>query len=254
MLPLELIPKSESTPASCPLISAQATDVKYPLPSTNVATAFEVGRLVEVDAADIYLFGRGLQFADVQDVSLLQWFPDWFHTQLGGTDKLLIVGCLLSLPLLVVWTARLIIKRKWSTLDEALVLGTVTCCYLFWQTSAPLIRYGYAYVLLLAFLTFGMVLSRMGSERIVYYCLILYGIYKVSALLPYTMNVIKMEHYVWQQEYGLYDMEEYEVNGITFYYPVEGDQSGYEYFPSTAGKIDFEFRGDTIEDGFRLLD
>ena len=42
------------------------------------------------------------------------------------------------------------------------------------------------------------------------------------------------------------------MDGVTFYFSTEGDRAGYEYFPATVGIVDFEFRGDSIEDGFRM--
>ncbi|MBD5475645.1 MAG: hypothetical protein HDR17_06655, partial [Lachnospiraceae bacterium] len=44
--------------------------------------------------------------------------------------------------------------------------------------------------------------------------------------------------------------QSYEINGVTFYYPVIGDQVGYEAFPSAPAKTDVRFLGEGIEDGF----
>jgi len=209
--------------------------------------------LVEVDATDIYAFGKATYNEVPLDVSVVDWLPNWFQTTLAGMEKLLILGCAGSVLICLVRTLWIFVKRKWHRLDDMLVMGTVVCCYLFWQFSAPLIRYGYAYVLLLVFLTAGWLVSCIGLHKLVYYFMICYGIYKACALMPYTKQIFFFkENYIWQQEYGVYKMDSYDVNGETFYYSTEGDRAGYEYFPATVGKVDFEFRGDSIEDGFRL--
>ena len=228
----------------------------YPFPSIDLFDVdWKVPKwLAEVDAADIYSYGKAIYDETLLDMSVAQWLPNWFRTTLNGMEKLLILGCMGSVVIYLAGLLWMLIKRKWERLDEALVVGTVACCYIFWQLSAPLIRYGYAYVLLLVFLTAGWLVTSIGFGKIVYYALICYGIYKACAMVPYAKHVFFMEHYIRQQEYGLYEMESYEVNGMTFYYSIEGDQTGYEYFPATPGKVDFEFRGDTVEDGFRLKD
>ena len=57
--------------------------------------------------------------------------------------------------------------------------------------------------------------------------------------------------YVWQQEYGSYALECYEVEGVTFYYPVSGDRTGYDAFPSIPRQIPIAMRGESVAEGFR---
>ena len=65
------------------------------------------------------------------------------------------------------------------------------------------------------------------------------------------MDTSYADFYVWQEDYGVYEMNSYELNGVTFYYPVYGDRTGYEYFPSAGAKVEgLEFRGESIQDGF----
>jgi hypothetical protein len=46
-------------------------------------------------------------------------------------------------------------------------------------------------------------------------------------------------------------MESYVVNGVTFYYPTEGDRVGYDYFPAIPAKTDIIFRGEDLSEGFK---
>jgi hypothetical protein len=60
-----------------------------------------------------------------------------------------------------------------------------------------------------------------------------------------------LQNYAHQKDYGEYSLASYEVNGVTFYYPIEGDQVGYKYFPAIPVRIDITFRGDDISSGFK---
>ena len=49
-------------------------------------------------------------------------------------------------------------------------------------------------------------------------------------------------------------MAEYDMNGVTIYYPKEGEAVGYKYFPASAYDyeiVNTELRGSSIRKGFR---
>lgn len=136
-------------------------------------------------------------------------------------------------------------------------MAAVAGSYLFWQLSAPLMRYGYAYVLLVVVLTAGYLLCSLHGKgmwlgKVVYALVILVGIAKLFPLGSYAVSVGKQEFYVNQKDYGQYESASYEINGVTFYYPVEGDRIGYEGFPSSPTRAEIEFRGEDIRDGFKI--
>ena len=58
-----------------------------------------------------------------------------------------------------------------------------------------------------------------------------------------------------QQDYGEYETDSFEKDGVTIYYPTEGDRVGYYPFPSApydvSGKI--EFLGEGIESGIKSI-
>mgnify|MGYP003537176872 FL=1 len=142
------------------------------------------------------------------------------------------------------------IRKKWEHLDYLLVVLTILSSYVFWQLSAPLIRYGYAYTLLLIVLVFGFVKQHIGFDKIVYYGIIIIGIIKFILLLKYAYGYFYAGNYIWQKDYGKYETIEYEIDGVTFYRPVGGDQVGYDAFPASPYEMDLEFIGDEIKDGF----
>lgn len=205
------------------------------------------------DAAEIKVWGRGLYDVSLVNMPVTRWFYGWFSTVLSVSEKLLILADIASIGFFILTVFSTIIKKKWKNIDYLLVLTAVLCSYLYWQFSAPLLRYGYAYVLLLAVLTIGGLLLELKRDRIIYYLILLYGGYKLCMLTGYIYETGNLPNYLWQIDYGTYDLQSYEIEGEQFYYPVSGDRTGYEYFPAAPAKMELEFRGDGIEDGFRMI-
>ncbi|MBQ9135534.1 MAG: hypothetical protein IJX66_05510 [Lachnospiraceae bacterium] len=224
----------------------------YPFPALDLffvdwKVSAEIAR---VDAAEIKTWGRALYDPSKVNVPITQWFANWFGT-LRTMEKLLILADFVSVIVLLPVTAWTFIKRKKEDADYLLVMAALMGSYLFWQTSAPLIRYGYAYVLLVIALTAGWLLQKIKLQRVVYFALIFYGVYKLGMLAVGVCDTVLQPYYLRQQDYGTYELQTYELNGEKIYYPVSGDQTGYEYFPTAPVKPNIEFRGDGIADGFR---
>lgn len=227
----------------------------YPFPQLDL---FSVNWKISVqkaaaDAAEIKAWGRGLYDAALADLPITRWFPDWFSTTLSASGKLLILADIVSAVILILSLCFTIIIKKWQRFDYLLVLTAVLLSYLYWQFSAPSLRYGYAYVLLLAVLTFGGAMLELKKDKIIYFLVLIYGGYKLCMLTFYIYEVRLLPNYLCQQDYGTYDVQAYEIDGETFYYPVNGDRAGYDCFPSAPEKMELEFRGDGIKDGFRLI-
>ncbi len=207
--------------------------------------------LVAADAQQISAWGKAMYNIALLDTPISGWLPNWFMTTLSGMEKMLVLGCGGCVLLYVTGLFLMICRKKREHLDIALVIGTMIASYLFWQVSAPLMRYGYAYVLLTVCLVGGWIARSMNVQKFVYYIALAYGIYKIVMVGAYISTNYWFEFYIWQEDYGKYEMESYEVNGVTFYKPKEGDRTGYEYFPAAPYGEHFEFRGDGLEDGFR---
>lgn len=67
----------------------------------------------------------------------------------------------------------------------------------------------------------------------------------------YLIQSAGIPNYIWQSDYGAYELQSYKLENETFYIPVSGDRTGYAYFPSIPLMPEVEFRGDGIKDGFR---
>lgn len=224
----------------------------YPFPELDL---FSVDWKIDADvafadAAQIKVWGRSLYNEALVDMPIWEWFGNWFKSSLSGTEKLIILADIVCLVIALIIAIYIFVKKKWEYLDFLLVEVMIICSYGFWQISAPLIRYGYAYALILVVLTLAFIKMHMGFDKIVYYGIILLGIVKLILLLKYAYGFLYYGNFIWQADYGKYEAGSYEIEGETFYYPASGDKIGYDHFPAVSQKKELEFIGDEIKDGF----
>lgn len=230
----------------------------YPFPALDVLNVdWKIDAAsAALDAAEIKTWGRGLNNAALVGLSIDEWFPNWFQTTLPATGKLLILADMACIAVCVGIGVRWLIKavRKENVRDRAncfLVLAAVAASYLFWQLSAPLLRYGYAYVLVLITLTAGILYQNIRrSGRFLYFAVVLFVAVKTISFVGYLTETAAKPYYAAQQDYGTYDLDCFETEGATFYYPKSGDRTGYADFPAIPRKIAVKFRGKDIKDGF----
>lgn len=227
----------------------------YPLPGLDL---FDVdwkmpANLLRVDAFRIKVWAKGTNDTGNPGAGLMEWFPQWFRNEIFPTERLLILADIAACLLYAAMAVYVLVKRQWGKLDIMLVFVTIACSYAYWQLTAPLMRYGYAYVLLLAALMAGYLLQySKAAVRAAYVFLIIYGVYKLCICSSQIVRTAYWPAYIWQETYDVYEMESYEVDGVTLYYNPSGGAMGYEFFPSVSEKnYDFECRGDGLRDGFR---
>lgn len=211
--------------------------------------------LVRADSYQIMTWGKGIHEYGLYDTLPHVWLPNWFATVLSTTEKVLIIADIIALFILIGNIVYCVLKRKEREKERLLVFITVAASYLFWQFSAPLTRYGYAYILLLIALVFGWCYQNRFAQKKPYALmgiLLLLFLWKGSVLLQGMRQTWLWPCYVRQVEYDSNEGEDYvksyELNGHTFYYRV----SGYHKLP--GGGIMFDMRGDEIEDGFKFAD
>ncbi len=199
-------------------------------------------------------------------LKLTAWMPAWFEA-LPALGKLFILADFVCLLLFCIMAVRAVFRKRESDRmhrEYLLVLGAVAASYVFWQFSAPLLRYGYAYVLLVFTITAGILCdilikyfdkrqkrdiiektAAVGAVLLWGFCAV-----KLVSLAGYIDTERDKPAYVWQQDYGKYPLESYEVNGVRFFYPKEGDRTGYERFPSLPRQTEIYFRGVSVDEGF----
>lgn len=215
--------------------------------------------LADYDAKEIQVYGRGYTDVGQFDLSVREWMPGWFRT-LAGSDRFLVIAAAVSAFILLVYAAGMVFgwwKRRWALL---LVQGTVTASFVFWLCTSPLVRYGCVWVYLTPAVVFGGILEtatypvesrKMGAaDRAVSAMVILLLLYKGFALSREIVDSYVNDYWLTQKDYENYETYAYEIDGVTFYCPTEGDRVGYEAFPSSPARARIALLGDGLADGF----
>lgn len=222
----------------------------------------------DYDAREIQVWGRGYSDVTRYDLSMREWMPGWFRS-LAGSDRAFVMAAGLSVCVLLVYAAGMLCRLWRGRLDMLLVQATVAGSFLFWLCTSPLIRYGCVYVYLTSAVILGGVYDavvsggetrggRRGIWRLGSHIVRLCGVAFVTLLLAYKCVALCREiagsyvndYWLVQKDYENYETESYEIEGVVFYYPAEGDQVGYEAFPSAPVRTEVEFLGKDMGDGF----
>ena len=217
----------------------------------------------DFDAAEIGVYGKGMTDATLKDTPFSDWFPAWFDA-LKSLEKVFFLMTVIALVMGIVYTVCVMCRKKKEGYDFSFVFWVFTVSALFWFLSAPLIRYGYAYVVALPLVTFGYFFLRFMNGkvgrtyanklyRIFLVALILFLATRVKGLCENIARTYKQPYYLMQTDYEDGEAVTQEVDGVIFYVPTDRAQIGYYKFPSSLLVWPIELRGDTIEDGFRQI-
>ena len=206
------------------------------------------------DATEIKMYGRGHKDITRDGESLLSWLPDWFRS-LDAVNKVSFLLAIAGLLLLVGLIVRAIIKKESSDFKKYLIIVTVNVCFIGWLLSSPLIRYGCVFLWLSPALCLGdiyMLFISKHDKTLIYKAFIsLFFVYKAISFSKEFVTEFSTEYMLCQQDYGKFEAIEYTLHDMTFYYPVEGDRLGYDYFPSAPIRAEDIFIGNSIKDGFK---
>lgn len=220
-------------------------------------------RIVISDSNQIKVWGRCTYDVSLINQSLKEWIPIWWENQ-ERYAQMLILTNLLAIILQVAKLIHLIankMKIRWNLL---LLNFVVAICAITWFLMAPFIRYGLAFLLAFPMLAVGNWLQEEKSSlyklfsgcvvALMFFILTPYwDHYFVDDMVFFKQRLLE-PYYIEQCDYSTSEMQEFNVEGITFYSPIEGEITGYQYFPSTSYTWNIhcmEFRGERIEDGFR---
>lgn len=208
---------------------------------------------VKTDAGAIKTWGRGVNNSVLAAQPIWEWYGTWFKT-LSLMEKGIALVDIAALVSFVGAAIAVFLRKNWENLDRLLVCATAACSYLYWQTSAPLPRYGYTYMLLLPALVFGWGILLLKKDRLLRVGLALYGVYKIVMLISYIAGCAWYPAYIRQVDYYSADTEVWtvEVDGAEFYC-TEEDGIGYAYFPGSSAYEEFRLRGNGLKDGFEWV-
>lgn len=228
----------------------------YPFTSIDLFSfAFKIPKgMAEYDAREIQVWGRGFSDVERYGEEIAQWLPEWIRS-LDGSNKVFLAMAAGGLALLLLLAVYALLKKKKEMADFLHVAGTLAVCFLFWLLTAPLIRYGCVFLWLLPVVVWGYLYLKISPhlDRFKIY-MILAGIFCVYKLAAFEMEVYRGatgEYLIRQKDYENFETIPYELHGVTFYYPVEGDRTGYRDFPASPIKAGDIFLGDTIKEGFQ---
>lgn len=246
-----------------PFTSIDLFDVSWKIPKG----------VADYDAREIQVWGRGYTDVTRYDISPKEWLPGWFRG-LAGSDKLFVLAAVSAVVVLVLQAVYLLWCRNRRSPALLTVQGTVAASFLFWLCTSPLIRYGCVYVYLTPAVVFGGIYAavmeallcagdsceRAGNAMarrhrafalIVCAAVCLLLVYKAFALGRSIISSHENAYWLLQKDYENFAVETCEIEGVTFYYPVQGDQTGYDAFPSAPAKPQIAFLGTGLADGFR---
>lgn len=228
--------------------------------------------IADYDAKEIQVWGRGYHDVAEYDMPVHVWLPEWFHN-LNGMDKILVLAAIISVFVFILrlcgalWKGCQNKTRENAVWDYLLLEGVLSVCFLFWLFSSPLIRYGCVYVYLTSAVIWGNMAAaffhicrvRSGDDRKVYRkypeyaCILLICVFLAYKAFMFGRELSAFyvnDYWICQKDYDNYETQSYEMDGILFYYPVTGDQTGYESFPASPVRAQIALRGNTIKEGF----
>ena len=207
----------------------------------------------EYDAREIKVWGRGYSDVTRYEEKITEWLPNWFQS-LTGTNKVFFLLAVSSLVIFVVMLVISLLCKKKDRFELLFPVGVVSICFVFWMATSPLIRYGCVFLWLTAVLNWGYAyllwIQKLDHGRVVIVMLILLGIYKTVAFGMENIRSFTTDYFIWQKDYEHFETVSYELKGYTFYYPKEGDRTGYDAFPAAPWQKENIFIGETIQEGF----
>ena len=231
------------------------------------------------DAAEIKAWGQKLPELGNYNATFREWFRYWFDTESLVNKVFLILDAIGILVTFTVFPALTFLKnpgnktaRRRDLRDYLLLLTVLGASFFLWFFAAPLIRYGYAFFILpgICFLGFfhawyfdrpeSLNPAKKQAPKIskIHPLVIVLGVffsafflYKGGMMIKEGLSVIKLPYYITAMDYEEYPTVSYEVNGLTFYRPESGDQTGYKNFPAGPSEFGYYLRGNSLKEGFK---
>ena len=206
------------------------------------------------DRAEIIAWARKNQDVARNSQHIWQWIGDWY-SQINILWQVLLIITAIGTVIIIVD----LIKHKFSPeLTVIIVINIIGL--LFWLFTAPLPRYGTIYMITIPCLALWCLTNNCRFLQII----IERGINLAPSIgiamyiLLYVIcvygGIVDNPQLALQNDYN--NREVYYDNslGVTVAIPMEGDQVGYDPFPSTAYSgttSTIELRGETLNEGFR---
>lgn len=208
--------------------------------------------MVNRDRNEIMAWGRELRDVNKIDYPIWDWFPIWFQELTGAQRALFLLNVLLIV--IVIWFVVREFRKK--RFEMAYICCVAILGLAMWFFSAPLIRYGRAYLYILPAIVFGLAIERIrGSEKVFKLISAGFAVWCIFLCNQYLKNQ-EYVRIVSPEDYPSYSVTEHVISDEISIYTAEGDdRTGYEPFPAIpyAAILDkIELRGHSLENGFRI--
>jgi hypothetical protein len=235
----------------------------YPFPGIDIFHFdWKVPRqAVQLEQAAIENFARnpGLIPEAAAQQGISYWFPAWIHYMITDYQKKL---AMIALPggILLLSVVMNVIKTKTFQIHDGLlrknllIFLTALAGCLFWFVSAPDLRLGYGFIIILSLIIF-LPLANMYRGQVVKTSLLLLGVFLLSSEVAcLTKDVAALTgRWVFPAPYPEAALEAHPVGSGVVYSPV-GTRGRCWYAPLPCTPLSvahLEFRGTGLGDGFR---
>ncbi len=217
--------------------------------------------LAKMDSDYIIAFARGYSSTDAAEYPFSVWIINWL-SKLSMTEKIMFMASICVILLLPV---SMILRKK----IRGFHIAEITCIasFIFWFFSAPLVRYGQGYLLILPVVMVGDVVLGIadkageGKEKtkrkyrpvnIVFAAVaVLFICYKLGISVLGIRENYAQGLYIKQLDYGKYELIENDIDGVTVYSSPNGGGTGYDPFPATPFiEPGLSLIGEDIKSGF----
>lgn len=218
-------------------------------------------KTVYADRESIKRWAQQINGTTLSGERINEWFPRWF-SNLNTLDQLLFVLSIISIVVGCIICVHLIKQKQYF---YVCIFLTALSCFAFWFISAPLPRYGSLIMTVLPLFVIGYITTMKkwnglasdsgNKSQLLNYVLISFMSVLIGIHIKGSDWSILSERYLKPADYEWLTCEAVDFYGNEIYVPQQGDQAGYQSFPSTPYLNvleEIELRGIGIESGFRV--
>lgn len=204
--------------------------------------------LVDYDRTEIMVWGKSLNDAALADYSITQWLPIWWGNVPHIWRRILEASFILIFAAFIKCAIYLFRKNKTSYNSLLVFLYSVSAAMLaMWFLSAPLLRYGAVFALMIPGIFAGDILSILINKIKVTSYIGIFGIIAtvIVCIGTYIIYLPTNSSYViMPAKYQDMNNREYDYDGLTIYYAADGtDWVGYNDFPAVPYEPDPNYLG-----------
>ena len=220
---------------------------------------------VKHDSDQIIAWGRALYDVSKLDLPLGDWLSIWWSNQ-QVYGKMLIGSQFVGLVIVTFIFLRRVDRNNRLRNDLLVFYITVVANIEMWFLTAPFIRYGLAFLLIMPLCAMGDFFGEMFHRWQIRFATIVLGMivlfgswitHYVGDDIEFILNYAKDGYIVWPIPFEDAETDEYNMNGVTVYNSAQEEINSYYYYPNSCYNDMInrtELIGDTIKEGFKAKD